>query len=362
MALIIRRASLALLLICSASGFADEALPPGIATVELGAGRLYVNADGLALYTFKRDAEQPGKSLCNFGCQELWPPVIALNEAAPIGDWSVVKRDDGSMQWAHQGSPVYTNARDVHTDSLVGEKSGLWDVLIDPLATPPGINILGTLAGQTLVDLDGRTLYWHVGGSCSGTCLKGRQPLEAPWIAQPPGAAWSVAERADGLGQWAYQERALFAYAGDYRPGESNGEDAASGWQAAVVQNAPAIPDWVTFQETDMGPVLATADRMTLYYLPADPEQVRRETCNDECFAANWTRVIAPTDAQPIGNWSVIETADGMRHWHYLGLPVFTYNHDQIPGDTRGDKFASGAAIRGGWQAILKDTLIQKIF
>ena len=362
MGLIIRCASLALLLVCTPRGFAEELLPPGVATVERGAGSLYVNADGLALYTFKRDREQPGKSLCNFGCQELWPPLPAPEDADPVGDWSVVERDDGSYQWARQGSPVYTNARDVHTDSLVGEKNGLWDVLFEPMATPPGITIRGTLAGQTLVDLDERTLYWNVSGACTGACLKDRQPLEAPWAARAANADWSVAERADGLGQWAYQERALFTYAGDYKPGEINGEDKALGWQAAVVQDVPAIPDWVTFQETDLGPVFATENRMTLYYLPADPEQIRRETCTDECVAANWTPVLAPTDAQPIGNWSIREKADGSRHWHYLGLPVFTYNHDQIPGDTGGDKFGSGAAIRGGWQAILKETLIQKIF
>lgn len=362
MGLIIRCAGLALLLVCTPGGFAEEALPPGIAAVERGAGRLYVNAEGLALYTFKRDAEQPGASVCNFGCQELWPPVAAPADAEPVGDWSVVARDDGSYQWARQGRPVYTNARDVHTDSLVGEKNGLWDVLMEPMATPPGITIRGTLAGQTLADLDERTLYWNVGSSCSDACLEGRQPLEAPWIARPPTAAWSVARRPDGLGQWAYQERALFTYADDYQPGEVNGEDEAAGWQAAVVQAAPALPDWVRFQETDLGPVFATEDQMTLYYLPADPEQIRRETCNDECVAANWTPVLAPADAQPIGNWSIIETADGLSQWHYLGLPVFTYKHDRIPGDTQGDKFGSGAAIRGGWQAILKETLIQKIF
>ena len=357
-----RGAVLALALVTTGVGNTNEALPPGLDIVQLGAGRLFVNADGLALYTFKRDREMPGTSVCNFGCQEQWPPVLASQGASPVGEWSTVQRDDGTHQWAYRGSPVYTNAGDTHPGSLVGEKAGLWDVLFQPMAVPPSLAVRGTLTGQTLVDLDGRTLYWNTSAKCTGACLQDRLPLEAPWAARSLGEAWTVTRRDDGLAQWAYQGRALFSYAGDYTPGEMNGVDESSGWQAAVVQDAPGVPDWVTYQETDMGPVFADQNRMTLYYLPADPEQVRRETCDDQCFAANWTPLVATAEAQPVGNWSIKQESDGTRQWHYLGWPVFTYKHDKIPGDTLGDKFGSGAAIRGGWQAMLKETQIQKLF
>ena len=57
-----------------------------------------------------------------------------------------------------------------------------------------------------------------------------------------------------------------------------------------------------------------------------------------------------------------LELEDGSLQWTYLGERVFTFKHDRLPGDIGGDKFATGAAIRGGWRAILQETLIQKLF
>ncbi len=363
MALLVRGAVVALLLLIGSLAFATSPLPPGIDTVNTGAGRLFVNAKGHALYTFKQDLEQPGTSLCNFECAKLWPPVTAPENAEPIGEWSALRREDGSWQWARRGSPVYTHSADTHPGSLVGEKaSGFWDVMFEPMATPPGIAIAGSLKGQILVDVQGRTLYANAAGRCDAACQADRRPVEAPWLAGPLGKDWTLAQRNDGLKQWTYRNQPLFTYAGDFKPGDVNGEDAALGWQVVVLKDAPGVPDWVTFQETDLGPVFANQDRMTLYYLVNDPEQIRRETCDAQCVAANWQPLVAPPGASPIGNWAPVASADGALQWTYLGLTVYTYRHDRIPGDINGDKFGAGVGVRGGWQAILKETLIQKLF
>lgn len=42
-----------------------------------------------------------------------WRPVLAAATDKQIGNWSLLKRPDGAMQWAHKGLLLYTNVRDV---------------------------------------------------------------------------------------------------------------------------------------------------------------------------------------------------------------------------------------------------------
>ena len=351
----------ALLLLIPLFAITQDLLPPDIGVVEMGAGRLFVNPEGMTLYTFKQDREQPGSSACIEDCAVLWPPVPAAEGATPVGDWSIIRRPDRSQQWAHKQSPVYTYAKDVHPGQTIGVTvSGFWDALFEPMDTPSAIIIHATTRGQTLIDVNGRTVYSYDSATCDAACMRDWLPLEAPWIAGPIGEDWTIKHRPDGLTQWAYQDRPLFTFLGDHKAGDENG-DSRSG-QVVVLQDAPAMPNWITFQETDFGPVLADENHMTLYYLAADPEQIRRETCDDQCLAENWQAFVAPSTTRPIGHWSTMPLADGTHQWTYLGHPVFAYKHDKIPGDTLGDKFGTGVNIRGGWRAILKETLIQQLF
>lgn len=76
--------------------------------------------DGMALYTFDRDAAGSGKSVCNGPCATLWPPLLAADGDKPSGDYSIVVRDDGRKQWAYKGKPLYRFAR----DTKAGERAG----------------------------------------------------------------------------------------------------------------------------------------------------------------------------------------------------------------------------------------------
>ena len=64
----------------------------------------------LPLYVFK--GEPPGQSLCDRPCTSVWPIVAAGQNDKPMGAWSIVKRDDGRLQWAYKNSPVYTYFED----------------------------------------------------------------------------------------------------------------------------------------------------------------------------------------------------------------------------------------------------------
>ena len=68
---------------------------------------------GARLYVYEGDEE--GQSNCYGGCASAWPPLRVSSEdsAEPVGDWTIVSRDDGIRQWAYQGQPVYHRFHDM---------------------------------------------------------------------------------------------------------------------------------------------------------------------------------------------------------------------------------------------------------
>jgi predicted lipoprotein with Yx(FWY)xxD motif len=82
---------------------------------------VFVNADGMTLYTFDKDAAGSGKSTCNGPCATSWPPLMAAADAKASGDWSIVTRDDGGKQWAYKGKPVYRWIKDQKPGDRTGD-------------------------------------------------------------------------------------------------------------------------------------------------------------------------------------------------------------------------------------------------
>lgn len=64
----------------------------------------------LPLYVFK--GEPAGQSLCDRDCTAVWPIVQAQKSDQPVGEWTIVAREDGRHQWAYRGMPVYTYFED----------------------------------------------------------------------------------------------------------------------------------------------------------------------------------------------------------------------------------------------------------
>jgi predicted lipoprotein with Yx(FWY)xxD motif len=83
---------------------------------------------GMTLYTFDKDTG--GKSVCTGECAEHWPPFKADAGAKADGKWSVIKRDDGSMQWAYDGKPLYYFVKDKAPGQMEGDKmKDVWHVV-----------------------------------------------------------------------------------------------------------------------------------------------------------------------------------------------------------------------------------------
>ena len=86
---------------------------------------MMVDQKGMTLYTFDKDAD--GKSMCNGSCAESWPPLMAPADGKAAGEWTMIKRDDGKMQWAYDGKPLYTFKMDKKAGDMMGDgKMDMW--------------------------------------------------------------------------------------------------------------------------------------------------------------------------------------------------------------------------------------------
>jgi predicted lipoprotein with Yx(FWY)xxD motif len=70
-----------------------------------------VDEKGRGLYTYAGD-DEPGRSKCNRQCRLLWPPLMATANSRPKGPFTLARRDDGTLQWALRGKPLYRWASD----------------------------------------------------------------------------------------------------------------------------------------------------------------------------------------------------------------------------------------------------------
>ena len=96
-------------------------------TADTAKGKALVDAKGMTLYTFDRDAS--GKSNCNGACATNWPPLMVTGDAKASGDWSVVTRDDGSKQWAYRSKPLYIWAKDAKPGDVTGDGyNNVWHI------------------------------------------------------------------------------------------------------------------------------------------------------------------------------------------------------------------------------------------
>ncbi|WP_339545342.1 COG4315 family predicted lipoprotein [Pseudomonas sp. RA_35y_Pfl2_P32] len=91
-------------------------------------GGMMVDHQSMTLYTFDKDSG--GKSMCNDDCAKNWPPLMAPMDAKANGKWTTIKRDDGKMQWAYDGKPLYTFVKDENPGEMKGDMmKDVWHVV-----------------------------------------------------------------------------------------------------------------------------------------------------------------------------------------------------------------------------------------
>jgi predicted lipoprotein with Yx(FWY)xxD motif len=114
-------AGAALALALSAGVATAQSNPSGV-TMANGA---LADPSGKALYTYDMDT-MVGMSHCNDRCASFWPPYIAPAGAKPVGDWTIITRDDGAKQWAYKTKPLYTFMRDQPSQPGTGGSVPNW--------------------------------------------------------------------------------------------------------------------------------------------------------------------------------------------------------------------------------------------
>jgi len=113
---------------------------------------------------------------------------------------------------------------------------------------------------------------------------------------------------------------------------------ASSAWLATVLLATSAIAPAAHAQAaaTTMDGVLVGPTQMTLYVFDKDTAGSGKSMCNGGC-ATNWPPLMAPADATPSGDWSVVTRDDGSKQWAYKGRPLYHWAKDAKPGDKTGD-------------------------
>lgn len=395
----LKRSALAVLSTCAAlaplAGWAGPAPvptnPPGITLVEVMRELpisqpeiLWVrigDADGRTVFT--RD---DGK--CAAECAQEFPPLLAQRGARAVGDWTLVRRGSGQRQWAYQGRPLYTWAKE-QVPGEVATNVGLTETanaklaetpvvagsLLPPdgwqvarftpaaaLSLPDGVDVrlVSSVQAVALTDARGFTLYAFDGDPKQDrqNCIA--SGCDARWlaVAAPALAAgfgdFSVVTRADGSTQWAYKKRALYTHGNDRLPGDAYGVGVDERWRVAVLTEnfRPANIAVATLE--GYGDALSLGG-MTLYggyafekrwggrnlrdtftNMYVKGKQLGAAACAEAQCLSKWRPFLAPADAQPNGFWEPVSRDDGTRQWAYKGYALYSYAGDSAPGQHNG--------------------------
>ena len=327
-------------------------------------------------------------------CAQLWPPVIAPADAKPVGKWTLVNRKDGRKQWAYDEQTIYTSVRDHALGDVIGgsgrkekeyeDAPAVRTPIAPPPKVPPGFAIITSTRGRLLTTAKNYSVYAYdkdtaTQSHCVDECTRQFTALIAPKLTQTQGE-WGVIERSPGLAQWTYRGKPLYTHVFDSQQWSQEGSD-VPGWRNVYAQRAPAPPAGFTAHDTTSGEVLADARGMTVYVYycgddsvdqlacdhPDDTQVYRLAMCGggdaEQCLK-NWPYILADKNARSTSRaWTVMQIdpksghratpgqTDALSVWAYRERPVYTYGHDQKPGDNNGDSTGEWRGYRNGLKA-----------
>jgi predicted lipoprotein with Yx(FWY)xxD motif len=88
-------------------------------------GKIWVDLNGMTLYTFDKDKKGEKTSACTGDCIAEWPPLVAPADAKPSGEWTLVAVVDASGKsenmWAYDGQPLYLFVDDKKPGDITGD-------------------------------------------------------------------------------------------------------------------------------------------------------------------------------------------------------------------------------------------------
>jgi predicted lipoprotein with Yx(FWY)xxD motif len=122
-------AVVATLSVATACQGATNELKPGqehLAVADRSAlGKVLVDDEGRTVYLFDKD--EAHESYCTGACASVWPPVTtkampAVSTGVDASKLTLIKRDDGLMQVAYAGHPLYYYQGDTGSEDAYGQE------------------------------------------------------------------------------------------------------------------------------------------------------------------------------------------------------------------------------------------------
>jgi predicted lipoprotein with Yx(FWY)xxD motif len=326
-------------------------------------------------------------------CTQVWPPVYASADSKPIGKFSIIKRQDGRLQWAYDGYALYTSSLDKEPGQVNGgsTRQRKYDQPVmripaaPPAAVPPEFMVTTNATGRIILAASGFSVYSWDGdtrdkSNCAVACLGSEWRPVAAGRDELAQGEWRIIERSAGVRQWAFRGKPLYTHALDPKPRSLDGSD-VRGWHNVYAQLNPAPPFEVTFQNTRSGRVLADKSGRTLYLYNCEDDSLDQLACDHPthtqvwrlavCGSGDpvrcnetWRYVLAPANARSssliwgtawidprTGRWAQPQDAGALHVWTFRDRPIYTFAKDAKPGDVEGDAWGEVWGLRNGFKA-----------
>lgn len=230
-------------------------------------GEVLTDSEGMTLYRFDNDTAEPPKSNCVGECEKAWPVVAAGDvkaaagtDASKIGE---VTRADGTKQLTLGGWPMYRYAKDTNPGDANGQGVGGTWFASAPDGKKAALGAAGDEAdggseaelaglsvrkdpklGEIVVDAKGMTVYrfkkdsaWPMKTACTGACLE-KWPVVAPVDKNDTEGiikkGFVTFDRPDGIKQQTIDCWPIYTFAGDAKPGDTNGQGVGGTWYAVA--------------------------------------------------------------------------------------------------------------------------------
>ena len=113
-----------------------ETVLPNVVILRIDVTRTLADGRGRVLYTHDADPpatpDAPPRSACLESCAEEYPPfwlpaVSAVSYLEPL-DFSMFSREDGDLQLAYRGKPLYLSSADERAGDMNGAREPTWTV------------------------------------------------------------------------------------------------------------------------------------------------------------------------------------------------------------------------------------------
>jgi len=128
-------------------GSTTAAAAVDLKTASSSAGTIVVDAKGMSVYFFTKDAKDSGTSACTGACLTMWPPLTTTSATPKVegvtGTVGTITTPDGAKQVTLNGLPLYYYEQDKKPGDILGQGvNDLWY-----LANPAGEMIKAASTG-----------------------------------------------------------------------------------------------------------------------------------------------------------------------------------------------------------------------